>query len=52
MTKDMSDFRVFIDRKLGLRLESVRWKEDAELLVLLPKEKGASIYARSSLLAT
>ena len=27
----LSDCRVFISHKLGLRLESIRWKEDAEL---------------------
>ena len=48
----VSDCRVFVSRKPGLRLESVRWEEDVELLVLLPEEKGTSIYARSSLLAT
>jgi hypothetical protein len=46
---DLLDNRVFINRKPGLRLESVRWKEDAELLVLLPEEKRTSIYARSFL---
>jgi hypothetical protein len=47
-----SDFWVFISRKPGLQLESVRWKEDAELLVLLPEKTRTSIYARSSFLAT
>jgi len=38
----LSDCRVFINRKPRLRLESVRWKEDAELLVLLREEKRTS----------
>jgi hypothetical protein len=46
----LTDSRVLINRIPSLRLESVRWKEDAELLVLLPEEKGISISARSSLL--
>jgi hypothetical protein len=49
---ELSDLRVFINRRSGLRLELVRWKEDTELLVLLPEGKGTSIYSRSSLLAT
>jgi hypothetical protein len=36
----MSDRRVFIGSKPGLRLESVRWKEDAQLLVLLLRGRG------------
>jgi hypothetical protein len=48
----LSDFWVFIGRKSGLQLESARWKEDAELLVLLPEKARTSIYARSSFLAT
>jgi hypothetical protein len=46
------DASMFINRKPGLRFESVKWKEDAELLVLLPGEKKTSIYARSPFLAT
>ena len=34
-------------RRPGLRLELVRWKEDAGLLVLLFEKKRTSIYARS-----
>jgi hypothetical protein len=39
----MLDRWVFIGRKPGLRLESVRWKEDAQLLVPLPNRKRTSI---------
>jgi hypothetical protein len=44
----LSDFRVFINRK---RLESVRWKGGAELLVLL-SGKRTSIYACLPFLTT
>src|SRR5271163_2274968 len=50
--RNVSDRRVFCNRRLDLRLESVRQKEDAELLVLLFEKKRTSIYARSSLFAT
>src|SRR5271163_802558 len=50
--RNVSDRRVFCNRRLDLRLESVRQKEDAELLVLLFGRKRTSIYARSSLFAT
>jgi hypothetical protein len=43
---------VLCNRKLGLRLGSAWWEEDAELLVLLFRKKRTSIYARSSLFAT
>jgi hypothetical protein len=46
------DASMFINRKPSLRFESVKWNEDAELLVLLPGEKKTSIYARSPFLAT
>ena len=42
--------RVFCNRKPGLRLDTARWEEDAELLVLLFRKKTTSIYARSSCL--
>ena len=41
---------VFCNRKPGLRLDTARWEEDAELLVLLFRKKTMSIYARSSCL--
>lgn len=41
----VSDCRIVINRRPGLRLELIRWKEDAELLVLLPGGKGSSICA-------
>jgi hypothetical protein len=42
--------RVFCNRKPGLRLDTARWEEDAELLVLLFRKKTTSIYVRSSCL--
>ena len=32
--------RVFCNRMSGLRLDTVWWEEDAELLVLLSKKRG------------
>jgi hypothetical protein len=33
---------MFVNRKPGLRLELTKWKEDAELLDLLPKGMGTA----------
>jgi hypothetical protein len=47
----LSDVRVFINRKLGLRLESGRLCEMDQLVFCLPEKKWMSIYACISFLA-
>jgi hypothetical protein len=42
---------VFCNRRLGLRLETVWWEEDAELLVYLVEEEKGHLYMRSTHLA-